>query len=238
MLEQDETLNLLVLAQKGDDNAKEILITENSPLIKSVVRRFKNKGVEDEDLYQLGSLGFIKAINNFNPEFNVKFSTYAVPMIAGEIKRFLRDDGSIKISRRIKYNARLIKNYIAEYQVQHNGNEPSIEEISKQFNLEPHDIVLSLEASSQIASMDDKLDEEDDSLAERTQDDFSPEKMVDKILLRDMINSLPAREKRVIIMRYYLDKTQTEVAQTLGVSQVQVSRIENKIIDGFKEIIK
>ena len=101
MLEQDETLNLLVLAQKGDDNAKEILITENSPLIKSVVRRFKNKGVEDEDLYQLGSLGFIKAINNFNPEFNVKFSTYAVPMIAGEIKRFLRDDGSIKISRRI-----------------------------------------------------------------------------------------------------------------------------------------
>ncbi|MBQ3502867.1 MAG: sigma-70 family RNA polymerase sigma factor [Clostridia bacterium] len=237
MLEQDETLNLLALAQSGDNIAKEILLTENSPLIKSVVRRFKNKGVEDEDLYQLGSLGFVKAINNFKTEFNVKFSTYAVPMIAGEIKRFLRDDGSIKISRSIKYNARLIKTFISEYQLLH-GEEPSIEDISKKFNLDPHDIVLSLEASSQIASMDDKLDDEDDSLAERTQDGFSPEKMVDKILLRDMINSLPAREKRIIIMRYYLDKTQTEIAQMLGVSQVQVSRIENKIIDSFKEMIK
>ncbi len=237
MLSNEETLNLLELAQNGDDSAKETLICENSPLVKSVVRRFKNKGVEDEDLYQLGCLGFVKAIKNFNVEYNVKFSTYAVPMIAGEIKRFLRDDGSIKISRSIKHNAILIKNFILEYQLQH-SIEPTIDEISKHFNLEPHDIILSLEATTQIASMDDKLDDEDDSLADRTQDSFSPEKMVDKILLRDMINSLPAREKRIIIMRYYLDKTQNEIAKTLGVSQVQVSRIENKILDNFKEMIK
>lgn len=237
MLSNEETLNLLSLAQNGDENAKEILITENSPLVKSVIRRFKNKGVEDEDLYQLGCLGFVKAIKNFNVEYNVKFSTYAVPMIAGEIKRFLRDDGSIKISRSIKHNAILIKNFILEYQLQH-SIEPTIDEISKHFHLEPHDIILSLEATTQIASMDDKLDEEDDSLADRTQDGFSPEKMLDKILLRDMINSLPAREKRIIIMRYYLDKTQNEIAKTLGVSQVQVSRIENKILDNFKEMIK
>jgi len=128
MLSNEETLNLLNLAQQGRDDAKEILISENSPLIKSVIRRYKNKGVEDDDLYQLGCLGFVKAINNFSDEYNVKFSTYAVPMIAGEIKRFLRDDGSVKVSRSIKHNAILIKNYITEYQ-SISGVEPSIANI-------------------------------------------------------------------------------------------------------------
>lgn len=237
MLEQDETLNLLTLAQNGNEDAKEILITENSPLIKSVIRRYKNKGIEADDLYQLGCLGFVKAINNFSAQYNVKFSTYAVPMIAGEVKRFLRDDGSVKVSRSIKHNSILIKNYITEYQSQ-TGVEPSIEQISKQFNLEPQDVVFTLEASTQLVSIDDKLDDEDDSLAERTQDSFSPEKLMDKIALRDMINALPAREKRIIIMRYYLDKTQSEIASSLGVSQVQISRIENKILQNFKEMIR
>lgn len=237
MLSNEETLNLLALAQSGDNNAKEILITENSPLIKSVIRRYKNKGVEAEDLYQLGCMGFVKAINNFSVEYNVKFSTYAVPMIAGEVKRFLRDDGSVKVSRSIKHNAILIKNYITTYQSE-NGVEPSIEQISKEFNLDPQDVIFTLEASTQLLSIDDKLDDEDDSLAERTQDSFSPEKLVDKLVLRDLIDALPAREKRVIIMRYYLDKTQSEIASTLGVSQVQVSRIENKILQNFKEMIR
>lgn len=237
MLSNEETLNLLNLAKNGNDSAKEILITENSPLIKSVIRRYKNKGVEADDLYQLGCMGFVKAINNFSPEFNVKFSTYAVPMIAGEVKRFLRDDGSVKVSRSIKHNAILIKNYITEYQSRM-GVEPSIAQISREFNLEPQDVILTLEASTQLVSIDDKLDDEDDSLAERTQDSFSPEKLMDKIALRDMINALPAREKRVIIMRYYLDKTQSEIASTLGVSQVQISRIENKILQNFKEMIR
>lgn len=237
MLSNDETLNLLNLAQNGDDAAKEILINENSPLIKSVIRRYKNKGVEDDDLYQLGCMGFVKAINNFSPDYNVKFSTYAVPMIAGEVKRFLRDDGSVKVSRSVKHNAILIKNYIANYQSM-TGTEPSIEQISKEFNMDAQDLVFILEASNQLVSIDDKLDDEDDSLAERTQDGFSPEKLVDKIVLRDMINALPAREKRIIIMRYYLDKTQSEIASSLGVSQVQISRIENKILQNFKEMIR
>lgn len=237
MLSNDETLNLLNLAQSGDNNAKEILICENSPLIKSVIRRYKNKGVEDDDLYQLGCMGFVKAINNFSVEYNVKFSTYAVPMIAGEVKRFLRDDGSVKVSRSIKHNAILIKNFIINYQAK-NGTEPSIEQISKQFNMDSQDVVLTMEASTQFVSIDDKFDDEDDSLAERTQDGFSPEKLNDKIALRDMINSLPAREKQVIIMRYYLDKTQSEIASTLGVSQVQISRIENKVLQNFKEMMR
>jgi len=237
MLSNEETLNLVALAQAGEQTAKEILITENSPLIKSVIKRYKNKGVEDDDLYQLGSMGFVKAINNFSPEYNVKFSTYAVPMIAGEVKRFLRDDGSVKVSRSIKYNAIQIKNFIAKYQSQ-KGYEPSIDEIAKEFNLEPQDVVFTLEASTQLMSIDEKFDDEDDSLAERTQDTFSPDKLIDKLVIRDMIDSLPAREKRIVIMRYYLDKTQTEIASSLGVSQVQISRIENKILQNFKEMIK
>ena len=237
MLSNEETLNLVDLAQKGDDFSKEKLIFENSPLIKSVIRRYKNKGVETDDLYQLGCMGFVKAINNFSPDYNVKFSTYAVPMIAGEVKRFLRDDGSVKVSRSIKHNAIQIKNFISTYQCM-KGYEPSIDEIATQLNLDPQDVVLTLEASSQLISIDEKLDDEDDSLAERTQDGFSPDKLVDKIVIRDMIDKLPAREKRVIIMRYYLDKTQTEIANSLGVSQVQISRIENKILENFKEMIK
>ncbi len=237
MLSNEETLSLLALAQQGDNNAKEILITENSPLIKSVIRRYKNKGVEDEDLYQLGCMGFVKAINNFSAEYSVKFSTYAVPMIAGEVKRFLRDDGSVKVSRSIKHNAVLIKNYISSYKSL-TGIEPSIDAIATEFNMDVQDVVFTLEASTQLVSIDDKLDDEDDSLAERTQDGFSPEKLVDKIVLRDMINALPAREKQVIIMRYYFDKTQSEIASKLGVSQVQISRIENKVLQNFKQMIK
>lgn len=237
MLSNEETLRLVAQSQAGDDFAKERLITENSPLIKSVIRRYKNKGVEDDDLYQLGSMGFVKAINNFSPEYNVKFSTYAVPMIAGEVKRFLRDDGSVKVSRSIKHNAIQIKNFITNYQAL-NGCEPSVDEIAKQFNLEPQDVVVTLEASTQLLSIDEKFDDEDDSLAERTQDSFSPEKLIDKIVIRDMIDSLPAREKRIVIMRYYLDKTQSEIAKSMGVSQVQISRIENKILENFKTMIK
>lgn len=236
MLTNEETLNLLVLAQNGDDFAKEQLLTENSPLIKSVIRRYKSKGIDTDDLYQLGCMGFVKAINNFSAEYNVKFSTYAVPMIAGEVKRFLRDDGSVKVSRSVKHNAILIKNYITEYQSQC-GEEPSIDKIAQKFNIEKQDVVFILEASTQLISIDDKLDDEDDSLAERTQDSFTPDKLVDKIAIRDMINSLPAREKRIIIMRYYLDKTQSEIANLLGVSQVQISRIENKILQNFKQMM-
>ena len=232
MLTNEETSLLLKKAKNGDLSSKEILIEENSPLIKSVIKRYKNKGVEYDDLYQLGSMGFVKAINNFSEEFSVKFSTYAVPMIAGEVKRFLRDDGSIKVSRSIKKNSILIKQFVQDY-ISKFGEEPTIDVIAKEFNMDNQDVIFTMEANTNPLSIDDKLDD-DVSIAERVASDFTSEKLIDKIVIRDMIKQLDAREKRIIIMRYYLDKTQSEIAEVMGVSQVQISRIENKILSAFK----
>ncbi|HIU06218.1 MAG TPA: SigB/SigF/SigG family RNA polymerase sigma factor [Candidatus Onthoplasma faecigallinarum] len=236
MLTNEQTSNLLEQAKKGDDLAKEKLITLNSPLIKSIVKRYLNKGIEYDDLYQLGALGFVKAINNYDPSFNVKFTTYAVPMIAGEIKRFLRDDGSVKVSRSLKHTAIMIKNYVYEYNKEH-GENPSLENLEKKFNMDKNDIVFALEANSTPLSLNEKYNGDEDSttILDKLTDDFSFEKYIDKLAIREMINKLSAREKQVIIMRYYLDKTQAEIAKELGVSQVQVSRIENKVLQEFKE---
>lgn len=238
MLTTEETFELLEKAKSGDDLAKEQLITLNSPLIKSVIKRYINKGIEYDDLYQLGALGFVKAINNYDPTFNVKFTTYAVPMIAGEIKRFLRDDGSVKVSRSIKHTAILIKKFIQDYNKIHYEN-PTLELISKELSIDINDIVLAMEANSLPVSLDDKIGGDTDSVAilDRLADGFSVENMINKLALREMIEKLSAREKQVIIMRYYLDKTQSEIAKELGVSQVQISRIENKVLLDFKEKI-
>ncbi len=238
MLSNEETISLVELAKNGDDLAKEQLITINSPLIKSIVKRYLNKGIEYDDLYQLGALGFIKAINNYDPAFNVKFTTYAVPMIAGEIKRFLRDDGTVKVSRSIKHTAIVVKNFILEYNKLH-GENPSIEYIADKLNIEPNDIIFALEANTTPLSLNEQFNNDDDSISiiDKLSDGFSVEKFVDKMALRDMIDGLSAREKQVIIMRYYLDKTQSEIAKELGVSQVQVSRIENKVLSDMKNNI-
>ena len=185
MLTNEETSLLLASAKNGEISAKERLIEENSPLIKSVIKRYKNKGVEYDDLYQLGSLGFVKAINNYSEEYGVKFSTYAVPMIAGEVKRFLRDDGSIKVSRSIKHNAQIIKKFIQEY-LSNVGEEPTIEMIANHFNMDQQDVILSMEASSSLISIDDKVDDEA-TIAERVSSDFNSEKLIDKIVIREMI---------------------------------------------------
>lgn len=236
MLTNEQTAELIEQAKKGSDQAKEKLITINSPLIKSVLKRYLNKGVDYEDLFQLGALGFIKAINNFDASFNVKFTTYAVPMIAGEIKRFLRDDGSVKVSRSIKHNAVMLNNYIYEYNKTHSSN-PTIEHLANKFNLEKTDVVLALEVNSHPLSIDDKFNDDEDNVAlgEKLPSNFNYDNYLDKLALRDMIEGLSKREKQVIIMRYYLDKTQSEIAQTLGISQVQVSRIENKVLQDLKE---
>lgn len=236
MLTNEQTAELLELAKKGDDLAKEKLITINSPLIKSVVKRYLNKGVEYDDLYQLGAMGFVKAINNYDASFNVKFTTYAVPMIAGEIKRFLRDDGSVKVSRSIKHNAVLIKNYIYSYNRDH-GCDPTLDEISKNFDLDKNDVIFALEANSTPLSINDKFtdDEDSPSIQDKICDKFNVENFIDKLAIREMIKNLSAREKQVIIMRYYLDKTQNEIAKELNVSQVQISRIENKVLAEMKD---
>ncbi len=238
MLSNEQTYELITQAKNGDDLAKEKLITFNSPLIKSIVKRYLNKGIEYDDLYQLGALGFVKAIKNYDPNFNVKFTTYAVPMIAGEIKRFLRDDGSVKVSRSIKHNAVQIKNYIYDYTLKH-GENPSLEHLCKVYNMSKEDIVFILDANTATLSLNERYADEEDSttILDKLADNFSPDNYFDKLTIREMIEKLTAREKQIIIMRYYLDKTQSEIANELGVSQVQVSRIENKVLKQLKDEI-
>lgn len=237
MLSNEETNELVSLAKNGDELAKEKLITVNSPLIKSVIKRYLNKGIEYDDLYQLGALGFVKAIKNYDSTYNVKFTTYAVPMIAGEIKRFLRDDGTVKVSRSIKHLSIQIKNFIIEYNQEHNKN-PTLDEISQKFNMDKTDIVFAMEANTTPLSLNDKFeDDESCTLMDKISDGFTVEKYIDKLTIRELIENLSAREKQVIIMRYYMDKTQSEIAKALGVSQVQVSRIENKVLKEMKENI-
>jgi len=236
MLTNEETFALLNEARNGNDFAKEKLISINAPLIKSIVKRYLNKGIEYDDLFQLGAMGFVKAINNYDASFNVKFTTYAVPMIAGEIKRFLRDDGTIKVSRSIKYTSIQVKNFINEYTKSHLNN-PSLDLIAQTLNLEINDVVLALEANTTPLSLNEKYNESDEtlSLADKIKDNFSVENLIDKLALREMIENLSAREKQVILMRYYFDKTQSEIAKELGVSQVQISRIESKVLCDMKE---
>ena len=236
MLTNEETFALVQQAKNGDDFAKEKLISMNSPLIKSIVKRYLNKGVEYDDLYQLGAMGFVKAINNYDSSFNVKFTTYAVPMIAGEIKRFLRDDGTIKVSRSIKHMAIEIKNFINEYS-KRSLNSPSLEVIAKTLNYDINDVVLALEANITPLSLNEKYNDANDSpsIIDKLSDNFSVDSLNNKLALRDLIETLNAREKQIIIMRYYLDKTQSEIAKELGVSQVQISRIENKVLNDMKD---
>lgn len=240
MLSGEETLFYLRKAKQEDAKAKEILLENNVLLLKSLVRRFKGKGVEYDDLYQLACIGFLKAIKNFNESFGVVFSTYAVPMIIGEIKRFLRDDGAIKVSRIIKAQAVQINRFIEEYSSK-SGNVPSVDEISLALNISREDIVLALDSSKIPLSLsepvDDKDGEKSSELADKISSDEREDDMVDRILLKSLIEKLPPREKKIIIMRYYRDNTQSEIAKILGVSQVQVSRIENKIINSFKQQI-
>lgn len=233
MLSGAETLSLIKKAQEEDNTAKQLLIQANSPLIKSVIRRYKNKGVEYDDLYQLGSLGFLKAVSNFNEEFNVKFSTYAVPMIAGEVKRYLRDNGIIKVSRGVKSLSIQITKYMEEYYNQF-GASPSIENISDKFKVTIQDAVFAMESNKMPISLYQQVGDSDGSkelmLIDKIEDENTIDKELDKMLLYNAIKDLNPRDKKIIIMRYFRDMTQSDIAKSLGVSQVQVSRLENKIL--------
>ncbi len=233
MLTQEETLKKIVDAQNGSESAKVELINSNLPLIKSIVRRYKNKQIEYDDLIQLGTLGLIKAINNFNVDFGVRFSTYAVPMVAGEIKRFIRDDGAIKVSRAIKADAMKINKFIDENRLK--GKEVSLQEISDEFNIDVSEVVFILESTRYPVSIYAESEEEGLTLADKIPAKGSFDDEIDKILLKDMLIKLPERERKVIFLRYFKDKTQSEIAEILGVSQVQISRIESKIIQKLRE---
>lgn len=236
MLDINTTNSLIIQAKNGDENAKEILITENSPLIKSVIKRYLNKGIEFEDLFQLGSLGFLKAINNFDENFGVKFSTYAVPMIAGEVKRFIRDNGIIKVSRSTKQLNIQINKFIEKY-VSINHNQPEISVIAKEFDIAESEVVYAMDSSSIPISLYTLVgdDGKEQYLIEKIEDDKPIDREMDNQLLYSIINDLSPRDKKIIILRYFRDKTQKEIAEIMGVSQVQISRLENKILERIKE---
>lgn len=236
MLGQEQTLELIKKAQSGDEQAKERLVTENSPLIKSVIRWFKDKGIENDDLFQLGCMGFLKAINNFDVSFNVKFSTYVVPMVVGEIKRFMRDDGAVKVSRAIKGLNLKINKFVNEFMVE-NGKSATIADIAQHFKIDEQEVVLAMDSAKMPVSLYTPFDDgEEDGLTIIDRfDSQENEDFVDKFALKDIIDKLEERDKKIILMRYFHDKTQSEIAQRLGVSQVQVSRLENKILENLRK---
>ena len=227
---------LIASSQSGDERAKELLVSENAGLIWSVTRRFLGRGVEADDLYQLGCLGFLKAIEGFNLDYGTQFSTYAVPKIAGEIRRFLRDDGAVKISRSIKEQAALVSNHRNKL-IGLLGREPTLHELSFHTGLTEEEIALSENAMSGVESIHQTCGEDGFSLENILTDTESEEKMIEKLALRQAIAKLPDREKLVISLRYFHGLTQQRVASILKVSQVQVSRIEKKAITQLRERI-
>ncbi len=236
MLDQQTTNDLIRGAKAGDNAAKERLLSENVNLIKSIVKRYLNKGVEYDDLFQLASMGLLKAINGFDESYGVRFSTYAVPMISGEIKRFMRDDGSIKVSRAIKATAKEINKFIESYSLEH-GSPPTVQTISEQFQMPQSEVVFTMGSTHMpvsIYAQSDYKDEKSQYLLDRLPVEDKQEDMLDVLELRSAISTLPERDKKVIMLRYFRDMTQAEVAAMMGVSQVQVSRIENKIMQAFR----
>lgn len=237
MLDEERTLALIRQAKEGDQRAKEELLSHNTSLLKSILRRYLGKGVEYDDLYQLACMGFLKAIAGFDERFGVRFSTYAVPMIAGEIKRFLRDDGSVKVSRLIKKAARDMNAYI-EQCVAERGEQPTVAELAQKFGMDEGEVVFTLGSARMPVSIyeqGDYKDEKGATLAERLPAREDQEDMLEKLVLKEAIGKLPEREKKIVFLRFFRDMTQSEVARRIGVSQVQISRIETRIMDKFKE---
>lgn len=236
----EDTMTLIERSHHGDKKAREQLVEENMGLVWSIVRRFCGRGTEMEDLFQIGAMGLIKAIDKFDTAFEVKFSTYAVPMITGEIKRFLRDDGIVKVSRTLKENCWKIRRETEKFRYQH-GREPTIEELSEQTGLEKEDIAQALESSAEVESIYKTVHQSDGSemcLLDRLESQSQGngmQQLLNKVALEQLLSELPDTERRLIVMRYLQEKTQTEVAGMLGISQVQVSRMEKRILKQMRE---
>lgn len=262
-----DTLELIRRSQQGDKEAREQVILENVGLVWSIVRRFSGRGCEMEDLFQIGSIGLMKAIDKFDLSYDVKFSTYAVPMISGEIKRFLRDDGMVKVSRTLKENGWKVKQ-AADALSQELGREATLPEIAERSGLAPEDIVMALEANIEVESIYRSVYQSDGSeiyLVDQVVgnagtatgrcisgadggsglgtarnlagacEDFEKEKVLNHMLLTQLLGELSEKERELILLRYFQDKTQVEVAKRLGISQVQVSRLEKKILVRMRE---
>lgn len=227
---------LLEAARAGDNDACERLLIDNSGLIWSVARRYYGRGVDPEDLYQLGCLGFLKAIRGFDVEYGTQFSTYAVPKIAGEIRRFLRDDGAVKVSRGTKERAMSLRLKRQELS-QRLGREPTVGELAQATGLEPEDIAAADTAVLTVASLQSESGEDGFSLEAVLGDEGIEDALVEKLALRHAIDQLPERERMVILLRFYRNFTQDRVSKVLGVSQVQVSRIERRAVAHLREAL-
>ena len=234
-LKDEEVKALILQAQQGDQAARDELIQKNMRLVWSVVQRFINRGYEPEDLFQIGCIGLLKSVDKFDLSYNVKFSTYAVPMIIGEIQRFIRDDGTVKVSRSLKEMSNKIRRAKDELSKVF-GRTPTISELSEHLELTPEEIIMAQEASRTPSSIHETVYENDgdpitllDQIA-----DHSESRWFEKIALKEAIALLDEREKLIVYLRYYKDQTQTEVAERLGISQVQVSRLEKKILSQMK----
>ena len=234
----DETLILIEKAHQGDKVARDLLVEQNTGLVWSIVRRFLNRGAEAEDLFQIGSIGLMKAIDKFDTGYEVRFSTYAVPMITGEIKRVLRDDGMLKVRRSMKETA--VKGYAAREQLERKlGREPTLLEMAEEISITPEELTMALEAGAEIESLQKTIYQGDgndislmDRLEERTNQN---EKLLDRILLEDLLKLLEPEERRLIYLRYFQEETQVSIARKLGISQVQVSRMEKKILERLRK---
>ena len=234
----DETMRLIQMAHDGDKAARDRLVTENFGLIWSIVRRFTGRGYEPEDLFQIGSIGLMKAIDKFDLSYEVKFSTYAVPMITGEIKRFLRDDGIIKVSRSIKEMGMKVKN-VREELVYRFGREPTVEEIAGEIGASKEEVAASIEAGAEVESLYRSVNKNDENsilLIDKIEEESSAqEELLNRMVLRELLTDLSDKDREIIIRRYYYNETQSQIADKLGISQVQVSRLEKKILKQMRE---
>ncbi len=236
----DHTIALIQKSHDGDEEARAQLVEENTGLVWCIVKRFYNRGVEAEDLFQIGNIGLLKAIDKFDLSYDVKFSTYAVPMISGEIKRFLRDDGMIKVSRPLKELA--YKEYQCKEKLQETfGREPTISEISEELKVSVEELTMAMEAGSDIESLQKSIYQKDgqeirlmDKLPGK---DREEDRILDHMVLGSLLNSLDQKERQLIYLRYFANRTQTQVGKELGISQVQVSRMEKRILKQMREQI-
>ncbi len=235
----ENSLEVIKKAQSGDKYEMERMIRDNNGLIWSIVKRFNGRGYELEDLYQIGCMGFIKAIKRFDTNYDVKLSTYAVPYMIGEIKRYIRDDGPIKVSRSIKELGAKIRELQNE-NINKKGKELTIQELEKELKISKEDITLAIEANNTVESIDgnfytDSKDGNSINLIEKISSDKNEEESITNTLaIKQLIEELEDRDKKIIFLRFYKDKTQSEVAKMLGITQVQVSRLERKILDNMK----
>ncbi len=234
----DEMMELIAKAHQGDKEARDQMVLDNVGLVWSIVRRFQGRGYEMEDLFQIGSIGLLKAVDKFDLSYDVKFSTYAVPMILGEVKRFLRDDGMIKVSRSIKEMAMRVKT-VRENLCFSMGREPTIEEIATEVGASKEEVAISIEAGAEVESLYKTVNQNDENslcLMDKIEDqDESQEKLLNHMVLEKLIGQLGEKEREIILRRYYKNQTQTQVAEALDISQVQVSRLEKKILKQMRE---